>query len=203
MSSTASQDFGKTLSEADYLDYSKRQTHSGIEALSQTLDSNVGFHTSKGDSGMGQSRANLGHGTVAGVWSYQGSRPFVYRGRLFSCMGEFVLCVDPSSGNIVWKTKIIQGSHRIIDHVLTPPVLVNGKVIVGTSFGEVACLCADSGDWLWREIIGEPVNFQPAVANGRVYVPTATGSLVCVETGDEKDDGWFMWGGTAAHNGGA
>lgn len=201
MSNTAYQDFGKTWSEADYLDYSKRQTHSVIETLSQTLDSNVGFHAYKGDSGMGQSQANLGHGTVAGVWSYQGSRPFVYRDRLYTCMGECVLCLDPSSGNIAWKTKLLQGSRRIIDHVLTPPVLVNGKVIVGTLFGEVACLCAESGDWLWREIIGEPVNFQPAVANGRVYVPTATGGLYCLATGDAKDDGWLMWGGDGKHNG--
>jgi outer membrane protein assembly factor BamB len=116
-------------------------------------------------------------------------------------MGDCVICLDPSSGNIVWKTKIVQGNHRIIDHVLTPPVLVNGKVFVGTSFGEVACLSAESGDWLWREIIGEPISFQPAVAKGRLFVPTRTGSLYCLNTGDAKDDGWVMWGGTAAHNG--
>jgi outer membrane protein assembly factor BamB len=116
-------------------------------------------------------------------------------------MGDSVLCVDPSSGNLVWKTKIVKGNQRIIDHLLTPPVLVNGKVIVGTSCGEVACLTAESGAWLWREIIGEPINFQPAVANGRVFVPTRTGSLYCLDTGDAKDDGRFMWGRDARHNG--
>ncbi len=94
---------------------------------------------------MGTSQANLGHGTVAGVWAFQGSRPFVYRDRLYNCMGTYVQCLDPLSGNIVWKTKIVPGNHRIIDHVLTPPVVVNGKVFVGTSFGEVACLSAESG----------------------------------------------------------
>ena len=48
---------------------------------------------------------------------------------------------------------------------------------------------------------GEPVTFQPAVARGRVYVTSATGSLFGLETGDAKDDGWHMWGATAAHNG--
>ena len=141
------------------------------------------------------------HGTVAGVWAFQGSRPFVYRNRLYNCMGTFVQCLDPLSGNIIWKTKVVDGNQQLLDHVLTPPVLVNGKVIVGTSFGDVACLSAKSGAWLWREVVGEPITFQLAVAKGRVYVPTATGSLFCLETGDAKDDGWFMWGGTAAHNG--
>ena len=49
--------------------------------------------------------------------------------------------------------------------------------------------------------LGEPVVFQPATANGRVFVPTSKGSLFCVETGDEADDGWLMWGGSPGHNG--
>jgi hypothetical protein len=54
---------------------------------------------------------------------------------------------------------------------------------------------------LWRCRVPEPVVFQPAVARGRVYVPTDGGTLYCLETGDDGDDGWFMWGATAAHNG--
>jgi hypothetical protein len=54
---------------------------------------------------------------------------------------------------------------------------------------------------LVRPRLGEPVVFQPAVAGGRVYVPTSSGSLFCLETGDAQDDGWYMWGANAAHNG--
>jgi hypothetical protein len=64
-----------------------------------------------------------------------------------------------------------------------------------------ACLSAENGETLWSVNIGEPVIFQPAVANGRIYVPTATGSLFGLETGAPDDDGWLMWGATAAHNG--
>lgn len=194
-------DFEKTWQRADYLDYSKRQSLSDAEAMSQTLDGSVGFQTSKGDVDTNQSQVNLGQGTVAGLWSFQGSRPFFHRDDLYCCMGDSVLCLNPSTSRTVWKTKVIQGNNQLFDHVLTPPILVNGKVFVGTSFGEIACLCAHSGEWLWREIIGEPITFQPAVAQGRMYIPTSNGSLYCLETGDEKDDGWLMWGGTAAHNG--
>jgi Ca-activated chloride channel family protein len=195
------QDYERTWGRADYLDYARRQTSSTEETLCESYDGSVGFHASKGASSMQQSQANLGHGTVAGVWSYQGSRPCVYRDRLYSCMGASVQCLDPSSGEIIWETKVVQGKERFVDHVLTPPVLVNGKAFVGTAFGELVCLSAESGDWLWKENLGEPIHFQPAVANGRVYVPTRTGSLFCLATGDARDDGWLMWGGSAGHNG--
>ncbi len=194
-------DFERTWCRADYLDYSRRASDSRTEASSQTLDGTVGFHSWKGDSDIGHSQTNLGHGTVAGVWSFQGSRPFVIRDRLYNCMGRFVQCLDPLSDNIIWKTKIISANQPILDHMLTPPVIVNHKVFVATASGEVICLCAATGARLWRQILGEAIHFQPVVAQGRLYVPTATGSLYCLETGNADDDGWTMWGGTAAHNG--
>ena len=36
---------------------------------------------------------------------------------------------------------------------------------------------------------------------GRVYAATGAGSLFGIQTGDPRDDGWPMWGGSAAHNG--
>ena len=194
-------DFESSWSRADYLDYGKRQSNSNAETLFQTLDTSVGFHAWKGDSNMENSQANLGHGTVAGVWSYQGSKPFIYCNRLYNCMGAFVQCLDLLSGQIIWRTRVVDENLALLDHVLTPPALVNGKVFLATVSGEVICLSANSGGWLWREILGEPITFQPAVANGRVYVSTATGHVYCLDTGDDKDDGWLMWGGTASHNG--
>jgi Ca-activated chloride channel homolog len=197
----ACQDFEKTWCQADYLDYQKRKMHSDVEMTSQTLDGTVGFSTWKGHASIEMSQTNLGQGTVAGAWSYQGSRPFVYRNRLHSCVGRCVQCLDPLSGDIVWRTTVADGDQPLLDHLLTPPVTVNGKIIVATATGEIACLCSETGKWLWRYIVGEAIRFQPVVACGRVYVATATGSLYCLETGDENDDGWPMWGGTAAHNG--
>jgi outer membrane protein assembly factor BamB len=83
----------------------------------------------------------------------------------------------------------------------TPPALVNGKAFFGTSFGDVYCLAADSGNVLWQTKVGEPIIFQPAVAKGRVYAASNAGTLYCLETGDPADDGWLMWGASAAHNG--
>ena len=90
---------------------------------------------------------------------------------------------------------------EVLDNLLTPPVVVNGNLFVGTILGEVCCLSAEAGEVLWRDALDEPVIFQPAVVGGRVYAATSAGSLFGIETGDPHDDGWPMWGGSAAHNG--
>jgi outer membrane protein assembly factor BamB len=195
---------GGTTQHADYLDYHKRQARSPREKLYANSDGHVGFGFSKGDSKIEQAQLHLGHGTVAGLWSYQGSKPFLWGGRLYSAMGDTLKCVDPAGEAVLWQQPLHpRGSDEpeLLDSMVTPPALVNGKAVVGTSKGEVICLSAASGERLWGVNVGEPILFQPAVAKGRVYVGTYAGGLICLETGDDKDDGWLMWGGNAAHNG--
>jgi len=89
----------------------------------------------------------------------------------------------------------------VVEEVLTPPSIVNGKAFVATGSGEVYALSAPTGEVLWKVNIGESISFQPTVAKGRIYVSTNQGSLFCLNTGDGRDDGWLMWGASAAHNG--
>jgi Ca-activated chloride channel family protein len=192
-----------TSQSADYLDYAKRQ-RSPREKLHADSDGHVGFAYGKGDAKIEQAQLHLGHGTVAGLWSYQGSKPFLSCGRLYSAMGDTLKCVDPTGDEVLWQRPLHPrgpDEPELLDSMVTPPALANGKAVVGTSKGDVICLSAGSGERLWQVNVGEPILFQPAIAAGRVYVGTHTGSLVCLETGDEKDDGWLMWGGNAAHNG--
>ena len=138
-------DYEGTQTQADYLDYDKRKSNSAQEDVFGKQDTLVGFATLKGDAKMHQAQANLGQGTVAGVWSYQGSRPAIYRERLYGCMGGFVQCLDPVTGQTIWKTKVVNGASQL-DHALTPPALVNGKVFIGTNSGNLICLSAESGN---------------------------------------------------------
>jgi Ca-activated chloride channel family protein len=193
----------ETRRTADYLDSAKR-AKSNVENDNQALDAGVGFGgASKGDAKIGQAGMNLGQTSVAGVWSYQGSRPSVVGQQLYSAMGDTLKCVDLKTEKVLWKLDPREKKDKgeLLDAVLTPPAVVNGKIFLGTAAGELLCLAADSGKKLWSANVGEPIVFQPAVAKGRVYVATSAGSLVCLETGDEKDDGWAMWGANAAHNG--
>jgi Ca-activated chloride channel family protein len=225
---------------ADYLDYAKRSGGlmggyggfggSAKEAASQKADASVGFDgggiglTSpdgpgpnagggKGDAKISQAMGNLGQASVHGVWSYQGSKPLLYKGRLYAAMGDALLCVDPKTERIIWQRTFHPEKNKesgkgkgdeagsLLDATVSPPALVNDKAMVATGHGEVVCVSAGTGDVLWKAMIGESAIFQPAVAEGRVYVSTESGSLYCIETGDPKDDGWLMWGANAAHNG--
>jgi len=172
----------------------------------QADDAKVGFSEPPPAAKLSQANDNLGKGNVSAVWAYQGSKPFVYKERLYSAMGDTLQCVDPKTDKTIWKKAIRLNSGEnearpLTDHVVTPPALVNDKVVLGTTFGDVLCLSAQSGAVLWKVNIGESIVFQPAVANGKVYVSTNSGSLYCLETGDAKDDGWYMWGANAGHNG--
>jgi len=201
---TPTEVFAGTTGNADYLDHAKRQRGSQSYGMHATQDAGVGFGAHKGDAKIEQAMYNLGHGHVSAVWAYQGSKPFVSRGRLYSGLGDTAYCVEPDTKEVIWKKMLREGAEagkELLDSILTPPVLVNGKQFLGTLDGRLLCLSADTGEALWSVPVGEPVVFQPAVARGRVYVPTGVGSLVCLETGDPADDGWLMWGATAAHDG--
>ena len=198
------QDLAETARKADYLDYAKR-SRSVKELANQSADAGVGFGgMSKGDAKMGQAMSNLGQASVMGVWSYQGSKPFVYKERLYSSMGDTLTCVDPKTEKVLWKKQIAPRkteSGKLLNAHLTPPATTNDRVFLGTGDGQVICLSAVNGDNLWTADIGEPISFQPAVAKGRIYVSAGNGGLFCLATGDEKDDGWLMWGANAAHYG--
>jgi outer membrane protein assembly factor BamB len=193
-----------TLQDADYLDIGKRKASSGYYKANEKNDAAVGFALKPGDAKLQQAETNLGIGNVAEVWAFQGSRPFVHKNRLYSTMGDTIKCVDLQSQDVVWTKKLTHkgANGALVDSVVTPPAIANGKLFVGTHDGDVVCLDAASGKVLWTEPIGQKIVFQPAVAHGIVYVSTFTGYLYAIETGDRADDGWLMWGGNARHNGG-
>jgi Ca-activated chloride channel family protein len=203
-------DLRETTREADYLDYKKRAV-SGKEVANQAMDAGVGFgggaSAAKGAFLPQAAAGNIAQSSVAGIWAYQGSRPFIHQGQLFSAMGDTLSCVDPKTEKVVWKKDLHpkKGSDKasVLDSVVTPPAIVNNKIFLGTTAGELLCLSAKSGELLWKAEIGEPIEFQPAICNGRVFVSTSKGSLISIETGDAQDTGWHMWGANAAHNGNA
>ena len=57
----------------------------------------------KGDAKIQQAMGNLGQGSVFGVWSYQGSKPFVSKGCLYNAMGDTLQAVDATTAKVTWK----------------------------------------------------------------------------------------------------
>jgi Ca-activated chloride channel family protein len=197
--------FKDTTRDADYLDATKRNSLSLLEKTNQKYDGTVGFGgAGPATAKLWQASGNLGQGTVCGVWAYQGSRPFIYKDRCVSSMGDVVKCVDPKTEKVLWRHSVRdekKDKGPLVDAALTPPAIVNRKLFVGTSDGRILCLSAEDGKELWRVTVGDPILFQPAIAYGHVFVGTANGRIYCIETGDDDDHGWMMWGGNACHNG--
>src|SRR5262249_58564441 len=120
----------------------------------------------------------VGQGSVWAGWAYRGSKRFVFGDRLYSAMGDTLKCVDPRSEEVLWKKPLRERGPEeaeLLDTVLTPPALVNGKVFLGTTFGEVHCLSAETGEALWVANLGGLVGVQPAVGRGRGYGAPAAG----------------------------
>ncbi len=195
-------DFARTKQNADYLDYEKRKM-SRAESMSQSLDAEVGFAgVSKGSANMVAVSANIGQASVQGVWAYQGSKPFVDKGRIYLAMGDKVMSTDPKTQNVIWSRSLRDNSGAaLLNSELTPPVIVNGKIFVGSRSGDVFAVSETTGEVLWKVHVGEPIVFQPAVAGGHIYVPTMAGNLYRFDTGDKRDTGWLMWGASGSHNG--
>src|SRR5262249_18032892 len=146
-----------TRRKADDLDYAKNAAKP-LEKAQKEQDAAVGFASAPADAKLHQAMSNLGKGTVSGVWAYQGSKPFMYNEKLYSSMGDSLKCVDPKTEKVIWEKNVHdqQGKDQQRDSLTTPPALVNDKVFVGTTAGEVVCLAAKSGEVLWSVSVGEP-----------------------------------------------
>lgn len=198
---------------ADYLDAKKQGGTGGLALSAESADSpaalaegqakadaGVGFSVAPEAAKLASAEANLGVKTVCGAWAYQGSRPSVAGGRCYAAMGDILLCHDLKTGRILWEKSLKPAKTVEGLRFLAPPALANGRIFLSTASGDVVCMNAQGGV-LWSVNVGEPIIFQPTVMKGRVYVGTSGGHLIAIDTGDPKDDGWPMWGGSAAHNG--
>jgi hypothetical protein len=134
--------YAATARQADYLDHAKRMRRSPRYAASGMKDAHVGFASAKGDSKMAQAMRNLGTEHVHGVWAYQGSRPFVSRGRLYAVHGDAVCSADPGSDKVYWKRTVgaapgAGGDQELLDSPLSPPAIVNNKLFLGSTAGAI------------------------------------------------------------------
>lgn len=184
--------------EAPYLVYGRASANSSVQA---ELDASVGFSTAPGAAKIHQAQENVGQGSVVGCWAYQGSRPVVAGDFSYNAMGNEVQALDVKTGEVKWSNNYDEFSiEGIGGRVFAPPSFANGKLFLGSGSGELFCLREKNGKLLWKEKVAGSISFQPAVAHGMVFISCDNGMLYGISTGDEDDDGWYMWGGNAAHN---
>ena len=185
--------------KAIYLDQ-KVQKESDYFGEANDYDAGNGFGNGAPDnSGWQYASSNIGQSNVSSLQSFQGSRVLHHSGRNFSTMGDELVCTDPTSGEVIW-TKPLKGDlTKSGGHLATPPLAVNGRLIIATLEGEVIVSKEKTGEEIMRFSTGEQIRYQPVVDQGKIYVTTMKGKMFCFETKDKKLTGWTTWGANAAH----
>ena len=124
--------------------------------------------------------------------------PAIVADRVFAADGYGeVKAVDRFSGKLIWETSIGDPDVAKFSGVkfwdLRDPSFVtggvgagDGRILLGTSRGEVVALAATDGAELWRTSLGSEVLSEPIFGDEQYYVMTSDGNLVALdaETGE-------------------
>ncbi len=185
---------------ANYLD-EKIQKASQLDKRSKNLDAGNGFPAAPQASGYQKAYKNVGQGSVSSMQSFQGSRILHYRKKNYTTMGDELICTDVKSGKAIWLSKFKGDMKRSGGFLATPPLAVNGHIIVATLDGGIEQYEADTGQLEKRYPLEAPIRFQPIVMEGRIFTGTQDGKVISIDTGDPNLTGWPAWGRDAAHTG--
>jgi outer membrane protein assembly factor BamB len=95
---------------------------------------------------------------------------------LFGSRDGYLYALNRFNGKLVWSYDYQ------VSWVISTPVVVQGKVIVGTSDGQfIHALSASTGKELWRTRTTAPVWSSALVAGNAVYMPCNDGVLYCLD----------------------
>jgi len=133
-------------------------------------------------------------------WDYQGPRPVLAQGQIISAQDNTVTSLNVDTGKIDWRVTFHSFMRFGGGAMFTPLALGTGKVYLASTDGHVLCLNQADGTVLFNYATGQSFATQPILAEGNIYLTTTTGLLLCLKTGDPAADGWYGWGGNAAHN---
>lgn len=185
---------------ADYLDQNI-QKQSEFSNKSKSLDAGNGFSSAPLASGYTKAYSNIGQGSVSSMQSFQGSRILNYHNKNYNTMGDELICTDPQSGKVIWKSKFKGNIRKKGGFLATPPVAVNDQIIVATLNGDIEQYRATTGRLKKRYHLNTEIRSQPVVQDGSIFIGTQNGRVICINTQDPNLTGWPMWGRNAAHTG--
>ena len=145
---------------------------------------------------------------LRGPSSYLGARPTIVDQTAYVVLGDHLVCWDLKQNKANWSEKIIGKADSPTpggqgQPPLTPPAYANGKLYLGSVWGDVLCVDALTGALKWRYRLagGQSINAQIVLDHGRAYTTTTKGLLICLDALDPAATGWTMWGGSSGHNG--
>jgi outer membrane protein assembly factor BamB len=193
-------DVNPKLHRSPYLMKQREGGSSLRGAMAMKLDGSVGFSSKPSSAKLEAAEEHIGVGRVASAWAYQGSRSAYAKGRIFTNEGSRVSSVRDGEDRSDWEAEAAGAGVDMDDQIFLPPALGREFVYLTSLYGHAVSLHQERGDVDLLYKTGRGISFQPCLAQGRMYFGTAQGELVCIETGSDDADGWYMWGGNAQHN---
>ncbi|HEX6180169.1 MAG TPA: PQQ-binding-like beta-propeller repeat protein [Chitinophagaceae bacterium] len=183
--------------QAEYLDR-KVQSTSKLKTASTHMDAGNGFAGGAPSSANWKAaELNIGQSNVSSLQSFQGSRSIYKKGRMYNTMGDEVVCLD-STGKVKWSHKLGGNMKSEGGFMGTPPIYVNGLIIVATLTGDVKIFDEKDGKIIKEYHVKDPIRYQPVADKGWIYLTSVNGRMHAIDTGNPLITGWNMWGGNAA-----
>jgi outer membrane protein assembly factor BamB len=169
--------------------------HEGRNEVQVTLDAATGKRLRAG--ATAKSPDDNPNDASEGTWSFEGARPVVRDGVVYTAMGDRIEARDSKTEAVKWTRQYTKGvGTRDIGSV----IVAGNLAIVTTRDGKLIGLDRETGMQRMAFDFGTPVSSQPIVAEGWMYVATNKGQILAFDLGQKSMDGWHMWGGNAQHN---
>jgi len=97
----------------------------------------------------------------------------------FGCNGGSVVCLDETTGALIWERRLDPVEHRARKH-FTTPIVCDGRVYIGAASKRVYALDAGTGAVIWTTKVSDWVRASPAAIGDSVLVATVDGMLHCI-----------------------
>jgi outer membrane protein assembly factor BamB len=94
-------------------------------------------------------------------------------GFVFTASDRFVMALDQSTGQTVWRTPMAQS-------IAGPLYWEAGWLIASTDSGEVVAFNGDDGQIMWRVALGSPLAVAPSSSGERLYVALTDGRVAAL-----------------------
>jgi outer membrane protein assembly factor BamB len=128
------------------------------------------------------------------------SSPAVVNGRVYSGADDgSVFCLNAQTGAKIWQNTepgdVLQQNWGALQtfNVRSSPVVVDGKVYVGSLDENLYCINANTGATEWKFESPGTIQSSPAVANGAVYVAVSAGRPAARLYKLNATDGSTIW----------
>jgi outer membrane protein assembly factor BamB len=164
----------------------KWKFQTGAEIVSQPTEANGVCYFGSLDNKIYAVDANTGSQKWTFTTGYQvKSSLAVVGGKVYSGADDGnIYCLDANTGTQLWKTyaggvtknQLGSGTYlNIAPPVRSSPMVLNGKVYVGSLDGNLYCLDANSGSVVWKYATNGPILATPTIVSGKIFFPSSTG----------------------------